>query len=383
VKRLLLALLVAGCAAPASAQIGGLGKILDKAQKLEDKKKQLDDLTISEDEELKIGADVSAKIRQRFGVVQDPAITTYVTLVGTLLARTTDRPDLPWTFVVLDTDGVNAFAAPGGYVHVTRGALGLIQNEAQLAGVLGHEIGHVTRKHTVNAITKSKIVSAGTNAALKDRSALLDRFADAAYKSVLENAFDRGDELDADGVGVGLARRVGYAPGALADFLARLDERNSGQPEPNGLFASHPETKERITKIHALAGGAAGALVQARYRSNVTYQPTDITRIAVVPDGSTGLAGSGSHGASAKNDDKNSDKKDKDDAAPKKKGFGLAAFTKSSSQERESAQVSASGGARGVGPDRAAKGGGNPRIVRVTVTAAEIAEFRRGISASQ
>src|SRR6185295_8471915 len=110
------------------------------------RKAQFDDLNITEEEEIKLGTDVSMKIRQRFGVVQDAAVHKYVTLVGTVLTEQTTRPKLPWSFIVLDTDGVNAFAAPGGFVHITRGALALIKSESELAGVLGHEISHVTQK---------------------------------------------------------------------------------------------------------------------------------------------------------------------------------------------------------------------------------------------
>ena len=146
--------------APAFAQLGGIGR---RAQQVQERKQQFDDLNITEEEEIKLGADVSLKIRTRFGVVQDAAVHKYVTLVGTMLTEQTTRPKLPWTFIVLDTDGVNAFAAPGGFVHITRGALALIKSEAELAGVLGHEIAHVAQKHTVNAIRKSKGVQIGTS----------------------------------------------------------------------------------------------------------------------------------------------------------------------------------------------------------------------------
>jgi predicted Zn-dependent protease len=90
-------------------------------QQAQERKQQLDDLNITEEEEIKLGADVSAKIRTRFGVAQDAAVHKYVTLVGTTLTDQSTRAKLPWTFIVLDTDGVNAFAAPGGFVHITRG----------------------------------------------------------------------------------------------------------------------------------------------------------------------------------------------------------------------------------------------------------------------
>ncbi|MGE3177056.1 MAG: M48 family metalloprotease [Vicinamibacterales bacterium] len=357
-------------AAPASAQLGGLGGALKKAQ---EQKQQIDDLVISESEERTIGQDVSARIRQRFGVVQDPAIHRYVTLVGTALAEQSERPKLAWTFIVLDTDGVNAFASPGGFVHITRGALGLLQNEAELAGVLGHEIGHVARKHTVNAIQKNKAVAAGVNSAAGGRSALLERMANQAYTMVLENSFDRGDEIDADRVGVQLAQKAGYAT-ALDDFLTRLDERNRDSAERNGLFASHPETKERIGKIQQLgAASKSSALVEPRYKSSVKYEVPPIAGIAVVTEGSAGLAGSGqgSGKAAAK-----SDKKEE----PKKRAFGLSALKGSASQEKQSTQVSASGGARGLGADRAAKGGSNPNPVKVAVTPAEVSAFKKGIA---
>ena len=105
-----------------------------------------------------VGSIVSEKLRDRYGVVQDKAIHKYVTLVGATLAAESSRPKLPWTFIVLDTDGVNAFAAPGGYVHITRGALALIKNEAELADVLGHEITHVTEKHAITAIKNKKLL---------------------------------------------------------------------------------------------------------------------------------------------------------------------------------------------------------------------------------
>ena len=133
-------------------------------------------------EEQQIGAGVSEKIRQRYGVVQDANVHRYVALVGTVLAQASSRPSIPWTFVVLDTDGVNAFAAPGGFVHITRGALALLQNEAELAGVLAHEIIHVSEKHTIRAIQKNKTIEMGANETLSGNAALLNRVVDNVYQ---------------------------------------------------------------------------------------------------------------------------------------------------------------------------------------------------------
>jgi hypothetical protein len=368
-KPLMFVAIIAAVSSPAYAQLGG---ILNKAQKVQESKQKFDDLNITEDEEVTIGEDVSLKIRQRFGVVQDPAVHKYVTLVGTMVAQQTERPKLPWTFIVLDTDGVNAFASPGGFVHITRGALGLIRNEAELAAVLGHEMTHVAHKHTVNAIKKNKAVQIGASETLSDRGPFLDKLAGKAYEMVLENSFDRGDELDADNGAIALARKLGYAPASLADFLTRLGERNKDQAEQNGLFASHPAMQERIDKVRNAGGAATGAFVEARYTAAIKYQPTDITKVAVVTEGSAGLTGS------------TTDKKDVKKAEPKKaepkKGFGLGALKETAAPEKQSAQVSASGGARGVGPDRSAKGGDNPNLVKVTLSGAEVDSFKKGIS---
>ena len=365
-----LSLLVA--ATPAHAQLGGL---LSKAQQANDAKKKIDSLNISEDEERKIGAEVSLKVRTRFGVVQDPAVTTYVTLVGRTLAAQTERPNLQWQFIVLDTDGVNAFASPGGFVHITRGALGLIKDESELAGVLGHEIGHVVRKHTINAIRKQNAEKLVVDAAAPDRGPFLDKLAGFALDQVLEGKFDRNDELDADKFGVDITAKVGYQPSSLGDFLQRLDDRNKDTPTRNGLFASHPDTKERIQKIRAQAGTKAGAHVQPRYAQNIKYQATDITKIAVVADGASGLTGSTSSSSDKKDDAKKDDGK-----KPSGGGFGLGGLKKAVGADNQSAQVSASGGARGVGADRDAKGGPNPAVVNVTVTAAQLADFKKGIA---
>jgi predicted Zn-dependent protease len=359
-KQIILAAALLTFSVPAFAQLGGIGGALKKAQ---ESKQKVDDLTISDTEERQIGEDVSTKIRQRFGVVQDPAIHKYVTLLGTTLARQSERPNLNWTFVVLDTDGVNAFASPGGIVHVTRGALGLAKNEAELAGVLGHEIGHVAHKHTVNAIKKSNAVKMGSEAA-SARASFLSNYANKAYEMVLENSFDRGDELDADKVGVELAQKAGYASASLGDFLERLDERNKNQAEKNGMFASHPETKERIDKIRKqAASSASSAIVETRFKANVKYQATPLDAIAVAKD----AAATTPPPAESKEE-------------PKKKGFGLGNMKQTVAPESKSTQVSASGGARGLGADRAAKGGSNPTLVKTTVSAADVETFKKGIA---
>jgi beta-barrel assembly-enhancing protease len=362
-------------AGPAYAQLGKLGEIARKAEQA----KKVADLNISEKEERDLGDRVSNSVRTEFGVVQDAALTKYVSLVGKVLTRASSRPDLKWEFIVLDTDGVNAFAAPGGLVHITKGALGLIKNEAELAGVLGHEIAHITRKHSVNSIKKSKAVKMGTEQMGSRTGAFYAVLADAVYDNIVEKGWDRGDEDDADEEGVRLANKAGYNPAGLTSFLQKLMDRNKDYKgsKPNGLFATHPDTKERIAKvtrqIKAEKLGVA-AMGETRYASRVKFDAKPVTAVALSKSDAKGVAGAGSTAP------KQEPKKDE-----KKSGgmFGGLSSKLSQGKQKESTQASASAGGRAVDPtrpDRYAAGGGNPNKVAVSISDAELEAFRKGIA---
>lgn len=351
-----------GVAAAGDREAAQLGSVLKRAQ-------QVRDIQMTDEEEQKLGEAVSEKIRARYGVVQDPAIHKYVTLVGRVLAQSSTRPGLPWRFIVLDTDGVNALAAPGGLIHITRGALSLMKSEAELADVLGHEIIHVTEKHTIKAIQKGKMVQIGADEAVGS-SAVFSKLVDKATDVVMAG-FGRDEELEADKKGIVLANGVGYAPGHLAVFLTTLTDRNKGSQEKQGLFASHPEMKERLDKLAKTIkdGKLAGtATVEARYAKHVTYKPVPIAEIATVEKGSAGLAGGGSSTETAK----------KEEEPKKKRGFGIGKLlAPSGGGEKASAETTGSSAARGVDTERNAKGGTNPKIVPVTVTAGDLAAFKK------
>ncbi len=346
--------LVTGGAAPASAQLGSLAGRAMQAKKGVDTVKAL---VVTEQEEIAIGAAISAKLREKYGVVQNQAVHKYVALTGRVLADASARPTLPWTFVVLDTDGVNAFAAPGGYIHITRGALAIIRNESELAGVLAHEIIHVTEKHTLDAIKKSK--GAETAISATTRSALLEQAAQIGYESVLENSFDRGDEDKSDQLGMRLANSSGYAPAGLGGFLATLAERNKDLKEPSGIFASHNLVRDRLDRMKRQIASeklAATALVAARYTSTISYKPVPVTAVTTVAANAKPAETSGGS------------------------RLGLGGLKSALGGERSSSQTVSSAGSRGVNPDRDAKGGANSRAVSVTITAAELAAFRKGIA---
>ena len=367
-----LALLLVAPAVAVGDEAGTqLGSVLKRA-------KQASDLHMSDEEEQKLGEAVSEKIRARYGVVQDPAIHKYVTLVGGTLAIASTRPSLNWRFVVLDTDGVNALAAPGGIVHITRGALSLMKSEAELADVLGHEIIHVTEKHTLKAIQKGT----ATKIAAEESGAGGAVFGELVNKAtnVVMAGFGRGEELESDQKGIVLANKAGYDPGKLGAFLTTLAERNKASTEKQGLFASHPEMKERLEKLEKTIKDqklTATATLEARFASNVSYKPVAITEIATVEAGAAGLAG----GGSAKPDEskKEGDKSgEKAEEPKKKKGFGLGRLmSPSSGGEKASGETTGSSAARGVDTERNAKGGSNPNVVVVNVTVADINAFKK------
>ncbi len=353
---------------------GGITKGLGIAQKAN----ELRDLQMTDAEEQELGQQVSEKIRERYGVVQDEAVHRYIGLLGTALAQGSTRPARPWTFIVLDTDGVNAFAAPGGYVHITKGALALIKNEAELAGVLGHEIVHVTEKHTVRAIQKSKAVQMGAAETLSGSASLMERAVTATYDNIVERGFGRAEENESDEKGVALANKTGYAPNGLVTFLTTLKDRNKESKEKRGLFASHPEMQERLDRITRQIASqklAATATVQPRYAASIPFKPVPITAIATVEPGAAGLTG-----GDAKSNDKKADEKSdagKKPEEPKKGRFGLGRLMPTGGGERKQAQVTASGGARGVDPEKDSKGGSNPAVVVVRIAAADVAAFRK------
>jgi predicted Zn-dependent protease len=361
--RLLIAVIcAAGLAAPSPAaaeQLGKLGGALKRAQ-------QFKDVEMTEAEEAQLGAEVSTRIRARYGVAQDQAVHRYVTLVGTALAQASSKPNLAWKFIVLDTDAVNAFASPGGFIHITKGALANLKSESELAGVLGHEIIHVTEKHTIRAIQKGKLVQMGADESVAGNNALMGKLVDKAYE-VIEFGFGRGEELESDEKGIVLANTVGYAPQGMNGFLSMLVERNKDAgPVKNGLFASHPETKERMDKMTRQIASAkltSAATVAERYTSTISYKPVPAEAIAIIEPGSAGAAGSTAKPAEA----------------PKNMGRGgLAAGLKPGGGERRAAQTTGSGAARGADQeDRLAKGGSNPALVAVAVSAADVAAFKK------
>jgi len=325
------------------------------------------DVELTQAEEVSLGEEISARVRARYGVVQDPEIHKYVSLVGNVLARKTSETHTAWHFIVLDTDGVNAFAAPGGFVHITRGSLALMKSEAELAGVLSHELAHVTLKHTVRAIQKNKLVQMGVNnTGVKSNPEVFQRLVDEGTRVVM-SGFGRAEELEADGDGLATAEKAGYSPSSLKTFLSTIKLRNGNSSERQGFFASHPELDERLQKIEArieLEKWTASGLLDDRFSRNVKYSPVALTEIATVGVASERPVGS--------------QPEKKEEPVKKKSRFSLGGLKNAAaggSQTPQSAAVTGSGGSRGVDVERSAKGGSNLNQVSITLAASDITEF--------
>ncbi|MGD2123491.1 MAG: M48 family metalloprotease, partial [Gemmatimonadota bacterium] len=223
---------------------------------------------MSEGQEIQMGQEADPQIVASMGLYPDEELQSYVQELGSELAASSERPDLPWTFRLLDDPLINAFALPGGFIYVTRGILAHFESEAELAGVLGHEIGHVTARHSVNQISKQQIaqIGVGVGMILKPELQQYSWIADASMQ-LLFLKFSRDDEYQADELGVRYMSRVGYDPVQLSGVMAMLDQVTSAAGEgPPEWLSTHPNPGNREETILELAGDAAVAADPAMVR---------------------------------------------------------------------------------------------------------------------
>lgn len=257
----LAALCLLAPALSAQFDLSKLSKTLDTAK---DAGKMLKGVAgIGPEEEKVIGDSVALEIVGRYGgLVRDEAITRRLTLVGRSLARYSDRPGLDWRFGLLDSDSINAFSAPDGYVFITRGLYQLADSDDALAAILSHEIAHITEKHALKIVARGEFLAGATSLAAARSSDV--RKADAQLKqfnlgvgqitqTLFEKGFDPQTEFAADQEGRALAVTTGYAPGALRLVLLRLQQRGG---DPKTIFSTHPPLSERIRRLPAESAAA-------------------------------------------------------------------------------------------------------------------------------
>ena len=209
---------------------------------------------MSEAQEIAIGQENHPQILAEMGQYNEPELQRYVSDIGQKLAKTSERPNLPWTFTVVDQPVVNAFAVPGGFIYITRGILAYLDNEAQLVGVLGHEIGHVTARHSAQQYTRATGGQLGLLA--------LGIFVPGAQQfgqlgaqalGLLFLKYGRDDELQSDSLGAKYAASNGWDPRAVPGFLATLGRLSEGSEKglPNWL-STHPEPASRVDEVQGV-----------------------------------------------------------------------------------------------------------------------------------
>lgn len=220
---------------------------------------------MSEEEESRVGAEEHPKMLQAFGgTYNDAALETYVRAIGRKLVAQSELPDANFQFFVLNDDTVNAFALPGGYVYVSRGLIALCEDEAELAGVIGHEIGHITARHSAQRYSSAVATNIGVTAvgilgSILGAPSGLNNVVSYGAQAALQG-YSRGQELEADRLGARYMSRAGYAPTALIDFFAKLDMQNGIEAEKVGkpknsysVMSTHPRTSDRIEQARTLA----------------------------------------------------------------------------------------------------------------------------------
>jgi predicted Zn-dependent protease len=231
-------------------------------------------IPISDEEERILGRDVAARVVGRFGLDKNIRQTYYLNLIGTAIAQRSDRPSLPYRFAILATDDVNAYSCPGGYIFVTRGAINMVHDEAELAAVLAHEIAHVTERHIVKALQQSKLMQVSGEVAadaFKQGGALFQQMSDFATDALFKG-LSKTDEYASDKKSIEYLDRLGYDYPAMFSVLKELEQRRK-QGMAKVLAKTHPSPSARIRHLKQAESGMkldapTGIRLKARFDKN-------------------------------------------------------------------------------------------------------------------
>ncbi len=269
---LALVLFCSGCIAAAapvieSYQTYSMGKgAVKAAQSLQ---------PIEFEEEKAIGGSLAIQVVNKFGGVHpDQALQKYIATVGRAVADVSDRPDIEYYFAVLNSQHPNAFATPGGYVFISIGLLRMVENESQLAGVLAHEISHITHRHALQTIEKSKKLAGFgslTIGALGADPGMFDKVLEQAAEALFTKGLEKGMEFEADKVGTEYAYRLGYRPDGLKNFLSVL--KDNLPKEGSAIASTHPTPQDRVSALSGAMGEYSDSMgapvLQAQYKDAV------------------------------------------------------------------------------------------------------------------
>jgi beta-barrel assembly-enhancing protease len=227
----------------------------------------------SKEEEIALGREITGSLLGAAPLVKDEALQKYVNQVGRWVASQSERADLPWKFGVIESADINAFAAPGGYVLITKGLYQRLQNEAQLAGVLGHEIAHVVKKHQLKVLQKQQLLGYGAGK-LKDLFGKNDKLAKKALGTGAEisaRGLDKDAEFEADRMGLVLAARAGYEAFGIAEVLQTIGQTNKSDSSVALLFKTHPSPDERLAKLGDSVGSSLDKAKPGKTLANRLY----------------------------------------------------------------------------------------------------------------
>ena len=246
---------------------------------------------VSTQQEIDMGAQYSQQINAQLPIVRDPEANRYINQLGDSIAKLTSRTDIPqWTFYIVDSKEVNAFAVPGGFIYVNRGLIERTQRMDQLAGVLGHEIGHVVRRHSIKQMQQQQGANIGVTLAC-----ILTRICDtqasqAAIQvggTALFAKFSRSDEAEADAEGIKNVVRAGISPNGIPEmFEILIAERQSNPSAVEGWFSTHPLEEDRIAATRTQIAQISPSIMRTLRTDSPQYQ-TFKKRIQSLPPSPT------------------------------------------------------------------------------------------------
>ncbi len=225
---------------------------------------------ISQEEEIAIGRQIGGNLLGASPLVKDKRLQKYVNNVGRWVASQSERPDLPWHFGVIESSDINAFAAPGGYIFLTRGLYRMLANEAELAGVLAHEVGHVIRQHHLKILQQLRLVDLGGKFIAKQvgGNENVQKLIGSGAE-VVARALDKSAEFEADRIAVVLSTRAGYEVFAFPEVLQQIGHFSKDDGNVALLFKTHPHPDDRLEKLGLAMGdrfdGVKGQSLEKRF----------------------------------------------------------------------------------------------------------------------